>query len=193
MKSFAGHLPEIAIDERYLENLRFSRMSSSDKAEKIIRDIETVIRTRESESGVYVEFDERLQELIRLKKEQAEDIERILMALQSLYSEIELVGLLPQRMGFSDRGTFDLFMDIKNASSEAFDEASAHQFVDVLVNGLKGTLYSGWQESELERRRVETSLKTLADGDDYATLRINENENLVEVLMKRIIQHYSVE
>ena len=48
LKSFLGHLPEIAIDERYLENLRFSRMSSADKAEKIIRDIETVIRREEA-------------------------------------------------------------------------------------------------------------------------------------------------
>jgi type I restriction enzyme R subunit len=193
LKSFAGHLPEIAIDERYLENLRFSRMSSSDKAEKIIRDIETVIRRRETESAVYVEFDERLLELIRRKRELADDIEQILMDLQTLYSEVESVELLPQRMGFPDRGTFDLFMEIKNSTVEGFDEARARQFVEVLINGLKGTLYAGWQESDLERRRVQTNLKTLADGDDYSALRINENENLVEVLMKRLIQHYGIE
>jgi len=49
LKGFLGHLPEIAIDERYLENLRFSRTSSADKAEKIIRDIETIIRQEEAQ------------------------------------------------------------------------------------------------------------------------------------------------
>ena len=43
LQHFAGHLPEIAIDARYLENLRFSRLSDADKLEKILRDIETVI------------------------------------------------------------------------------------------------------------------------------------------------------
>jgi type I restriction enzyme, R subunit len=192
LKSFLGHLPEIAIDERYLENLRFSRMSSSDKAEKIIRDIETVIRRKEAESPVYVEFDERLQELIRRKRELAEDIEQILLALEKLYSEVDEVENLPHRMGFGDRGQFDLFTEIKHATSGAFDDAQARQFVEVLVNGLKRTLYTGWQESELEQRRVKLDIETLADGDDYVSLEISDNTDLVEALMKRLVQHYAI-
>jgi type I restriction enzyme R subunit len=193
LKSFLGHLPEIAIDERYLENLRFSKMSSADKAEKIIRDIETVIRREEARNPAYVELDERLQELIRRKRELNEDIEQVLLELQKLYGDVDEVGNLPIRMGFEDRGRFDLYLEIKHATGVAFDDGKARQFVEVFVTGLLRTLYAGWQESLLERRRIETDIKTLADGDEYATLGISDNTDLVEALMKRIVQHYSIE
>jgi type I restriction enzyme, R subunit len=156
-----GHLPEIAIDERYLENLRFSKMSSADKAEKIIRDIETVIRREKARNPAYIELDERLQELIKRKRELNEDIEQILLDLEKLYGELDEVGNLPKRMGFKDRGRFDLFLDIKQATDSSFDEAKAREFVEVLVSGLERSLYAGWQESELERRRVEPTSKPL--------------------------------
>jgi len=41
--------------------------------------------------------------------------------------------------------------------------------------------------------RVETDIKTLADGDDYASLSISDNANLVDTLVKRLIQHYAIE
>jgi type I restriction enzyme R subunit len=192
LKSFLGHLPEIAIDERYLENLRFSKMSSADKAEKIIRDIETIIRREQAQNPAYVDLDVRLQELIERKKDLNTDIEQILLDLEKLYGEVDEVGNLPKRMGFEDRGRFDLFLDIKHATGNAFDETKTRQFVDVLVAGLSKTLYAGWQESEQECRRVETDIKTLADGDDYASLGISDNANLVETLVKRLIQHYKI-
>jgi type I restriction enzyme, R subunit len=83
LKSFLGHLPEIAIDERYLENLRFSKMSSADKAEKIIRDIETIIRREEARNPAYVDLDVRLQELIERKNDANADIEQSCWTLRS--------------------------------------------------------------------------------------------------------------
>lgn len=192
LKSFLGHLPEIAIDERYLENLRFSKMSASDKAEKIIRDIETIIRLNEAENPAYVDLDERLQELIRRRSEEREEIEKLLLELEALFGEVEEVDLLPQRMGFSDRGRYDMFLEIKHAVGSAFNEDASRQFVEVLVSGLKSWLYVGWHESELEQRRIETDIKTLADGDDYASIEISEKTNLVEALLKRLIQHYKM-
>jgi type I restriction enzyme R subunit len=192
LKSFVGHLPEIAIDERYLENLRYSKLSSTDKAEKIIRDIETIIRREEARNPAYVEFDERLAELIRRKRELNEDIETVLRDLEGLFTEVDEVGNLPTRMGFADRGRFDLFLDIKHGTGNAFDEGRARQFVDVLVAGLSRTLYAGWQESDLECRRVQTDIKTLADGDDYESLSISGNDNLVEVMVNRLAQHYAI-
>jgi hypothetical protein len=162
LKNFLGHLPEIAIDERYLENLRLSKMSSADKAEKIIRDIETIIRREEARNPAYVDLDVRLQELIERKKDLSEDIEQILLDLETLYGEVDEVGNLPKRMGFEDRGRFDLFLDIRHATGAAFDETKARQFVDVLVAGLMKGLYAGWQESDQECRRIETDIKALA-------------------------------
>ena len=102
-------------------------MSSADKAEKIIRDIETVIRREEARNPAYVELDERLQNLIQRKRELNEDIEDILADLQSLYNEVDEVGNLPTRMGFADRGRFDLFLEVKHATGDQFDEAQAHE------------------------------------------------------------------
>ncbi len=193
LKSFLGHLPEIAIDERYLENLRFSKMSSADKAEKIIRDIETIIRREEARNPAYVNLDVRLQELIERKNDQNSDIEQTLLDLEKLYTAVDEVGNLPKRMGFENRGRYDLFLDIKHAVGAAFDETKARQFVDVLVAGLLKGLYAGWQESDLKRNDVVTDIKTLADGDDFASLGISDNADLVETLLKRLIQHYAIE
>jgi len=193
LKSFLGHLPEIAIDERYLENLRFSKMSSSDKAEKIIRDIETIIRREEARNPAYVDLDVRLQELIERKQDLNADIEEILLDLENLYGEVDEIGNLPKRMGFEDRGRYDLFLEIKHATGAVFDEAKARQFVDVLVAGLTKGLYAGWQESELKCKEVVTDIKTLADGDDFALLGISDNADLVETLLKRLVQHYAIE
>ena len=192
LKSFLGHLPEIAIDERYLENLRFSKMSSGDKAEKIIRDIETIIRREEAQNPAYVDLDVRLQELIERRRDLNADIEQILLDLEKLYGEVDEVGNLPKRMGFEDRGRYDLFLEIKQATGAAFDETRARQFVDVLVAGLAKALYAGWQESDLTCKGVVTDIKTLADGDDFASLGISDNNDLVETLLKRLVQHYGI-
>lgn len=95
-------------------------------------------------------------------------------------------------MGFADRGRYDLFLDIKHAVDAAFDEAKTRHFVDVLVGGLFKGLYAGWQESELKRNDVVTDIKTLGDDDDFASLGISDDVNLVETLLKRLIQHYSI-
>src|SRR5206468_8323549 len=63
---------------------------------------------------------------------------------------------LPQRMGFADRGRYDLFLDIKHTVATAFDAAKARQFVDVLVGGLLKGLYAGWQESDLKRNDIRS-------------------------------------
>ena len=45
----------------------------------------------------------------------------------------------------------------------------------------------------MKRNDVVTDIKTLADGDDFGTLGISDNVNLVETLLKRLIQHYAIE
>lgn len=79
--NFKGHLPEINIDTDYLQKLEETKLDPSDKAEKIIRDIETVIRRNEVNSAIYVEFQQRLDDLIRQKKEESLAIEDILNRL----------------------------------------------------------------------------------------------------------------
>ncbi len=193
LTSFLGHLPEIAIDERYLENLRFSKMSSADKAEKIIRDIETIIRREEARNPAYVDLDVRLQKLIERKNGENADIEQLLLDLEALYKDVEEIGLLPHRMGFADRGRYDLFLEIKHALGPAFDETKVRQYVEILVAGLAKVLYAGWQESRMMRNAIVTDVKTLADGDDFASLGISERSDLVETLLTRLVQHYQID
>jgi type I restriction enzyme R subunit len=192
LKSFRGHLPEITIDDKYLENLRNSKLSAADKAEKMIRDIETIIRMNEVESPIYQDFAERLQVLIDQKKKNADHIESLLKELEELFSEVDEVGTLPERMGFSDKGRFDLYTEIKHAA-KSFDDAHAREFVDTLLAGLAPRLYAGWQESDLERKRIATEIKALADGNGFEVMGISDNDALIEALVNRLVQHYGNE
>lgn len=45
----------------------------------------------------------------------------------------------------------------------------------------------------MKRGEVVTDIKTLADGDDFASLGISDNADLVETLLNRLIQHYAIE
>lgn len=169
-----------------------SKLSASDKAEKIIRDIEIVIRLNEVESPVYLDFAERLQQLIDRKKKNVENIEVLLKELETLFREVDQAGTLPERMGFSDKGRFDLYTEIKHGA-KSFDDAHAREFVETLLTGLAPRLYAGWQESDLERKRIATEIKTLADGNGFETMGISDNETLVDALVNRLIQHYGNE
>jgi len=126
--NFKGHLPEIAIDSDYLNKLKEIKLSPSDKAEKIIRDIETVIRQNEVNSAVYVEFQNRLDDLIQQKKEESLEIEEILNQLGELYSELDEVASLPTRMGFPDKGSFEFYTVIKNTTGDSFNDELVREF-----------------------------------------------------------------
>jgi type I restriction enzyme R subunit len=192
LKNFRGHLPQITIDDKYLENLHNSKLSASDKAEKIIRDITTIIRMNEVESPVYLDFAERLQQLIDRKKKNADSIEVLLKELEELFGEVDEVGTLPERMGFADKGRFDLYTEIKHGA-KSFDDAHAREFVETLLAGLAPRLYAGWQESDLERKRIATEIKALADGNGFEAMGISDNDALVDTLVNRLIQNYGNE
>lgn len=135
---FKGHLPEFKIDSNYLNELKEAKLSPSDKAEKIIRDIETVIRRNEVNSAAYVEFQKRLDDLIRKKQEESDTIEQVLIQLGALYTELDDIATLPQKMGFEDKGTFEIYTHIKNSNKEDFHEELARELskdvIDTVVS-----------------------------------------------------------
>lgn len=100
---FRGHLPEIAIDADYLTKLQETKLSPSDKAEKIIRDIETMIRTNQNNSAIYIEFQERLDALIRQKNANAIEIEGLLKKLSELYTEVDEAIEIPKRWALTTK------------------------------------------------------------------------------------------
>lgn len=191
--SYRGHLPEITIDEKYLDNLKKTKLNPSDKAEKIIRDIETVIRRNEIESPVYVEFQIRLDDLIKRKETEAESIETVLQSLEGLYSEIDEVGSLPNRMGFTDRGSFDIYSEIKNALGAQFNHELSKAFAIAVVSLVQSKVYIGWQDNEKEVERIKTDIEILAVDDAFENLNIGDNTELMDSIMKRVIQHYGLD
>jgi type I restriction enzyme R subunit len=191
--NFKGHLPEIKIDSDYLSKLKETKLNPSDKAEKIIRDIETVIRQNEVNSAVYVEFQNRLDELIKQKQEQSLAIEEILNQLGVLYSELDEVASLPQRMGFPDKGTFEIFTLIKNVSQTGFNEELSRDFsLSIFDSVIKKKIYIGWQDVPREYERLQTDIELLAANPKYDELRLDEYEELIDRIMKAILVNYSL-
>lgn len=191
--NFKGHLPEINIDSNYLDKLKETKLAPSDKAEKIIRDIETVIRQNEVNSAIYVEFQNRLDDLIRQKKEESNAIEEILLQLGVLYSELDDVASLPQRMGFPEKGSFEIFTLIKNESKGNFEEDLVKEFALEATERVKAKIYIGWQDVPREYERIQTDIELLAVNPKYEQMNIEENRELLDRIMRSILKNFSLE
>ena len=188
---FHGHLPEIAIDADYLSKLEETKLSPSDKAEKIIRDIETMIRTNQNNSAIYVEFQERLDALIRMKNANAIEIEGLLKKLSELYTEVDEVVEIPKRMGFEDKGTFEIYQIIKNEVLE-FDDALVRSFAEEEAKRIRSKIYIGWQEVKQEYGRFKTDLELLSVNPKYESLNLNIDGPLGDELMNSILKNFSL-
>lgn len=188
---FRGHLPEIAIDADYLTKLQETKLSPSDKAEKIIRDIETMIRTNQNNSAIYIEFQERLDALIRMKNANAIEIEDLLKKLSELYTEVDEAIEIPKKMGFDNRGTFEIYQHIKN-EIEDFNEELVREFAEELTRRIKSRIFIGWQETR-EYQRIRTDcIELLAANPKYESLNLDVNGELGDKLMKSICDNFSL-
>ena len=190
--NFKGHLPEIKIDSDYLDKLKDIKLSPSDKAEKIIRDIETVIRQNEVNSAIYVEFQNRLDELIKQKQEESLAIEELLLKLSELYTELDDVASLPKRMGFPDKGSFEIFTLIKNETDNNFNEGLVRDFAFEAVKKIKSKIYIGWQDVPHEYERIQTDIELLSVNPHFENLRIDEIQELLERIMKSVLLNFKL-
>lgn len=188
--NFKGHLPEIKIDSDYLNKLKEIKLNPSDKAEKIIRDIETVIRQNEINSAIYVEFQNRLDELIKAKQLESHAIEEILLKLSELYSELDEVASLPQRMCFPDKGSFEIFTLIKNKMNGNLNEPLVREFAIEAARMVQAKIYIGWQDVHREYGRIQSDIELLSVNPLFEELKVDENTELLEQIMKAILQNY---
>ncbi len=190
---FKGHLPEVKIDSNYLNELKETKLSPTDKAEKIIRDIETVIRKNEANSAVYVEFQNRLDELIKKKKAESESIEQLLLELGKLYNELDDIATLPQRMGFEDKGTFEIYTLIKNARTTDFYEELTREFAkDVVDTVIRKKVYIGWQDVANEINRLRVNIEIFAAADNYQQLAIDDDAELMDAIMLSVVKNFGL-
>ena len=163
------------------------------KAEKIIRDIETVIRQNEVNSAIYIEFQNRLDDLIKRKQEQSLAIEEILNQLSALYTELDDVASMPQRMGFPDKGSFEIYTLIKNISKAEFIDEMARDFaITALEDIIRKKIYIGWQDVPREYERLQSDIELLAVNPKFEALKIDEQDELIERIMKAILQNYTL-
>lgn len=188
---FRGHMPEIAIDADYLTKLQETKLSPSDKAEKIIRDIETMIRTNQNSSAIYIEFQERLDALIRQKNANTTEIEGILKQLSELYTEVDEAIEMPRKMGFDNKGTFEIYQTIKN-HIENFSEELVRDFAEKLTERIRAKIYIGWQEVTPEYNRMRFEVELLAANDKYESLNLDVDGELGEKLMNSILDNFSL-
>ena len=188
---FRGHLPEIAIDADYLTKLQETKLSPSDKAEKIIRDIETMIRTNQNNSAIYIEFQERLDALIRQKNANTIEIEGLLKKLSELYTEVDEAIEIPKRMGFDNKGTFEIYQIIKN-SIENFSEELVRDYAEELTRRILSKIYIGWQEVTPEYNRMKYEVELLAANEKYESLNLDIDGELGEKLMNSILRNFSL-
>jgi type I restriction enzyme, R subunit len=190
---FKGHLPEVKIDSDYLDELKETKLSPSDKAEKIIRDIETVIRKNEANSAVYVEFQNRLDELVKKKHAESVAIEQLLLELGGLYNELDEIATLPQRMGFEDKGTFEIFTLVKNARQENFKEELTREFAKGVVESvIRKKIYTGWQDVPNEINRLKVNIEIFSAADNYQDLSIDEDAGLMESIMLTVVKNFGI-
>lgn len=191
---FKGHLPAINIDSNYLDKLKDSKLNPHDKAEKIIRDIETVIRVNESGSPIYIAFQERLDALIESKKNENEAIEDLIDKLSALYSELDDIATLPQKMGFEDKGRFEIFTLLQNHFKDRFDEKLCKEFANELYEvAIKPKLFIGWQDIPNEIQRLTVGVEIFASQNKYMHLGIDEEEELIAQIMKIVVKNYKID
>lgn len=188
---FKGHLPEIAIDADYLKKLQETKLTPSDKAEKIIRDIETMIRTNQNNSAIYIEFQERLDALIRQKNANTIEIEGLLKKLSELYTEVDEAIELPRKMGFEDKGTFEIYQILKNNIAD-FNEELARAFAEAAAQEIKSMIYIGWQDVTQEYNRVMREIDLLAANPKYEPLAIRVEGELGRELMDSVLRNFSL-
>jgi type I restriction enzyme R subunit len=189
--NFRGHLPEIAIDSDYLTKLQETKLSPADKAEKIIRDIETMIRTNQNNSAIYIEFQDRLDALIRLKNANTIEIEKLINKLSELYTEVDEAVEIPKKMGFDNKGTFEIYQILKNELPN-FDEKLAREFANELAVKIQSKIYIGWQEVNQEYNRRLGEVALLAANDKFDALDIYDKDVLHQTMMDSIVKNFSL-
>ena len=100
----------------------------------------------------------------------------------------------PDKLGFSDKGTFEIFTLIKNENEENFNEGLVREFATEVYELIvkKKYNYIGWQDIPKEPKRLQTDIEIFAASNHYLELEIDENEELMERILKAILHNYSL-
>jgi type I restriction enzyme R subunit len=96
-------------------------------------------------------------------------------------------------MGFVDKGTFEIYTVIKNSSKGVFNEELVRDFaLSILDNIIKKKIYIGWQDVPREYERLQSDIELLAVNPRFEELEIDEHDDLLERIMRAVLQNYSL-
>jgi type I restriction enzyme R subunit len=98
---------------------------------------------------------------------------------------------IPKKMGFDNRGTFEIYQHIKN-EIEDFNEELVREFAEELTRRIKSRIYIGWQEVTQEYNRMKAQIELLAVNDKYESLNLNIDGPLGDTLMDSILKNFSL-
>src|SRR5690606_19848349 len=115
-----------------------------------------------------------------------------LLQLGSLYTELDDVASLPQRMGFPEKGSFEIFTLIKNVNIDNSKEELIKEFALDATEKIKAKIYIGWQDVPREYERIQTDIELLSVNPKYESLAIDENNELVDRIMRSVHKNFSL-
>ena len=117
----------------------------------------------------------------------------MLLELGNLYSELDDIATLPQRMGFEDKGTFEIFTQIKNARTAEFQEELSRGFAhDVVESVIRKKIYVGWQDVANEINRLRVNIEIFAASDQYQQLSIDNDSELMDSIMLSVVKNFGL-
>ena len=119
------------------------------------------------------------------------EIEGLLKKLSELYTEVDEAVEIPKKMGFEDKGTFEIYQILKN-ELPAFDEALAREFANELSAKIQSRIYIGWQEVTQEYNRLLGEVALLAANEKYDALDVYGKDILQETIMDSIVRNFSL-
>ena len=98
---------------------------------------------------------------------------------------------IPKKMGFDNKGTFEIYQNIKN-QMEDFNEELVREFAEELTRKIRSKIYIGWQEVTQEYNRMEGEVALLAANPKYDSLNLDVDGELGKTLMKSILKNFSL-
>ena len=129
--------------------------------------------------------------LIQQKNANTIEIEGLLLKLSELYTEVDEAIEIPKKMGFDDKGTFEIYQILKN-ELPTFNEVLAREFANELATEIRSKIYIGWQEVTQEYNRLLFVVSILSANPKYVDLNIDENDILHETIMDSIVKNFSL-
>ena len=112
-------------------------------------------------------------------------------AIANILSKVDEAIEIPKKMGFADKGTFEIYQILKNEQPD-FDEGLLRSFAEDEARQIQSKVYIGWQEVTQEYNRFKADMELLSVNPKYESLNIDIDGPLGDMLMYSILKNFSL-